>query len=215
MSSATLLAFAGVALLCVATPGPTTLLALSNGSRFGLRGALPGMAGAVASDFLLMAAAAAGLSSLLAASATAFAVVKWAGVAYLAYLGVRLLRTRADASPPHAAAALDGMPAASAQFVRCFLVAASNPKAYLFFAALLPQFIDPAQPPAVQYAVLALIFGSLDLVTMVAFAAAGARATRLFQTPSTGTWIDRACGATLLLLATALALLRRPAAALG
>jgi len=63
VSSATLLAFAGVALLCVATPGPTTLLALSNGSRFGLRAALLGMAGAVASDLLLMATAAAGLSS--------------------------------------------------------------------------------------------------------------------------------------------------------
>ena len=95
MSSATLLAFTGVALLCVATPGPTTLLALSNGSRFGLRAALPGMAGAVASDFLLMAAAAAGLSTLLAASASAFAVVKWLGVAYLAYLGGRLLQAPA------------------------------------------------------------------------------------------------------------------------
>ena len=84
--------FGAVALLCIATPGPTTLLALSNGSRFGLRAALPGMAGAVASDLLLMAAATAGLSTLLAASASAFAVVKWVGVAYLAYLGVRLLQ---------------------------------------------------------------------------------------------------------------------------
>ena len=114
MSSAALLAFAGVALLCVATPGPTTLLALSNGSRFGLRAALPGMAGAVASDLLLMAAATAGLSTLLAASASAFAVVKWVGVAYLAYLGVRLLQKSAALSPVQAATALDIRPTSSA-----------------------------------------------------------------------------------------------------
>lgn len=210
MSSAALLAFAGVALLCVATPGPTTLLALSNGSRFGLRAALPGMAGAVVSDLLLMAAATAGLSTLLTAAASAFAVVKWVGVAYLAYLGVRLLQKSTALSPVQAATALDIRPTSSALFLRSFLVAVTNPKAYLFFAALLPQFIDPAQPQAAQYTVLALIFGSLDLVTMAAYAVAGERATRFFDAASTRLRIDRACGATLLLLATSLALLRRP-----
>jgi threonine/homoserine/homoserine lactone efflux protein len=209
VSSATLLAFAGVALLCVATPGPTTLLALSNGSRFGLRAALPGMAGAVASDFLLIAAAAAGLSALLAASASAFAVVKWVGVAYLAYLGGRLLQ--APAAPRSLA---PGCPPSSfAMFLRSFLVAATNPKAYLFFAALLPQFVDAAQPQMAQYAVLAVIFGTLDLVTMIGYAMAGERATRVFDAASTRIRIDRACGALLLLLAIGLTLLRRPPAA--
>ena len=63
---------------------------------------------------------------------------------------------------------------------------------------------------AAQYTVLALIFGSLDLVTMAAYAVAGERATRFFDAASTRLRIDRACGATLLLLATSLALLRRP-----
>lgn len=211
MSSATLLAFAGVALLCVATPGPTTLLALSNGSRFGLRAALPGMAGAVASDFLLIAAAAAGLSTLLAASASAFAVVKWVGVAYLAYLGARLLQTQPAAPPLHAANAREGPPAACAMFTRSLMVAATNPKAYLFFAALLPQFVDTGRPQAVQYVVLATIFGLLDLATMTIYAAAGEGAARRLEGASSRIWIDRFSGAALLLLATGLAMLRRPA----
>ncbi len=210
MSSATLLTFTGVALLCVATPGPTTLLALSNGARFGLRAALPGMAGAVASDLLLIAAAATGLSTLLAASASAFAVVKWMGVAYLACMGAQLLRTHPAPGAPDTGHAPHRHPGSSTTFLRSFLVAVANPKAYLFFAALLPQFIDPAKPQFAQYTALAVVFGSLDLVTMAAYAAAGERATRLLDVASTRIRIDRACGATLLVLATGLAMVSRP-----
>ena len=78
-------------MLAAATPGPTVLLALSNGSRWGLRAALPGMAGAVLSDAVLIAAVGLGAGALIAQSAFGFAVIKWAGVAYLAWLGLRLL----------------------------------------------------------------------------------------------------------------------------
>lgn len=212
MLSTTLAVFAGVALLCIATPGPTMLLALSNGSRFGVRAALPGVAGAVASDFVLIAATAAGLGALLAASATVFAVVKWLGVLYLAYLGLRLLLAR-TAAPLQADDAARERPAARALFLRSFLVAATNPKGYLFFAALLPQSIDPAQPQVQQYTLLALIFAALDVVMMGVYAGAGERVVRRLGAASARAWIDRGCGAMLLLLAGVLALLRRPLAA--
>src|SRR4051812_11423344 len=73
----TLLIFSIVAFVGIATPGPTVLLALTNGSRFGVRASIPGMAGAVLSDFVLISAVAIGLGSLLAASAFWFSVVKW------------------------------------------------------------------------------------------------------------------------------------------
>lgn len=212
MLSTTPAVFAGVALLCIATPGPTMLLALSNGSRFGVRAALPGVAGAVASDFVLIAATAAGLGALLAASATVFAVVKWLGVLYLAYLGLRLLLAR-TAAPLQADDAARERPAARALFLRSFLVAATNPKGYLFFAALLPQSIDPAQPQVQQYTLLALIFAALDVVMMGVYAGAGERVVRRLGAASARAWIDRGCGAMLLLLAGVLALLRRPLAA--
>src|SRR6185503_8925609 len=94
MNTPTLLVFALVALIAIATPGPTVLLALANGSRFGVRRALAGMAGAVMSDFILVGAAGLGLGALLAASEFWFTVVKWIGVGYLAFLGVMLLRSK-------------------------------------------------------------------------------------------------------------------------
>jgi hypothetical protein len=82
------------AFIGIATPGPTVLLALTNGSRYGVRASVDGMIGAVLSDFVLVSAVALGLGALLATSEFWFSAVKWVGVAYLAYLGMRLLRSK-------------------------------------------------------------------------------------------------------------------------
>src|SRR5450830_1511024 len=79
----TLALFAVVALITIATPGPTVLLALANGARYGVRRSLPGMLGAVSSDFVLVGSVALDLGAVLAASEFWFSVVKWIGVAYL------------------------------------------------------------------------------------------------------------------------------------
>src|SRR3954469_17363278 len=94
MTPAVVAAFALVAVVAIAIPGPTVLLALANGSRFGPRRATYGMLGAVASDIVLVTAVALGLGALLLASEVAFSIVKWIGVAYLAYLGIRLLMSK-------------------------------------------------------------------------------------------------------------------------
>jgi threonine/homoserine/homoserine lactone efflux protein len=205
----TLFVFAIVALIGIATPGPTVLLALNNGSRFGVRSSVPGMLGAVLSDFVLIAAVAIGLGALLAASEFWFSVVKWVGVAYLAFLGIRLLRSngalRFDDDQ-----GIVSRPSARAIFSRSFLVAVTNPKGYLFFSAFLPQFIVPAEPPLPQYAALALTFVTIDFVVMFAYAAAGAQAIRFFRANG-ALWLDRACGGALLMLAGSLAFYRRQA----
>ena len=205
--SQTLLIFALVAFVPIATPGPTVLLSLTNGSRFGLRAALPGMAGAVLSDFILVGAAALGLGALLAASEFWFSVVKWVGVAYLAYLGVRLLRSKGTLAIPNGTAA-DIVPSARSVFSRSFLVAVTNPKGYLFVSAFLPQFVDPAQAQAPQYLALAVVFAAVDFVVMFGYAAAGAQALRVLRANGL-LWLDRVCGGTLLALAGSLALYRR------
>ena len=94
MTDTTLFLFAVVALIGIATPGPTVLLALTNGSRYGVSVSCFGMIGAVLSDFVLITAVALGLGALLAASEFWFSVVKWVGAAYLAYLGIRLLQSK-------------------------------------------------------------------------------------------------------------------------
>lgn len=209
MHAATLLLFAAVAFVIIVTPGPTVLLALTNGSRHGFARAACGMAGAVASDFVLVAAAALGLGALLAASEFWFGVVKWLGVAYLAFLGVMMLRSSGRFALPQTGAAPTAA-SGRALFMRSFLVAITNPKGYLFVSAFLPQFVDAQAPQGPQYLALALVFALTDLTVMAAYAAAGARVMRLLKARG-ALWLDRACGATLLALAGSLALYRRAA----
>lgn len=133
MIDVTLLAFAMVAFIGIATPGPTVLLALANGSKFGVRRAMIGMAGAVLSDFVLIGAVALGLGALMAASEFWFGVVKWAGVCYLVYLGIMLLRSRGTLDGALGSAEANMAASARSIFLKSFLVAVTNPKGYLFF----------------------------------------------------------------------------------
>lgn len=210
MNQITILAFAAVAFIGIATPGPTVLLALTNGSRYGVKRALPGMAGAMLSDFVLIGAVALGLGALLAASEFWFSVVKWLGVAYLAYLGVMLLRSKGSLDQSlNEAASGSGSPLAI--FAKSFLVAVTNPKGYLFFSAFLPQFITPGAPQVPQYAMLALVFASIDFLVMFGYAALGSQAVKYLR-KSGALWLDRICGGALLTLAGTLAFYRRASA---
>jgi len=213
---ADLLLFATVALLAIATPGPTVLLALNNGARWGVRAALPGLAGAVLSDGVLMAAAALGAGALLAGSALAFGVLKGLGAAYLAWLGWCLLRGAAGPAGLQSVAGSTGAaaqtsaprPPAGRVLWRSFAVAVSNPKGYLFVSALVPQFVLPTQPAGPQFLVLALVFAAIDALVMLACAALGAHGLRAL--PLRGLrWLDRVCGATLWALAAWLVLCTR------
>jgi threonine/homoserine/homoserine lactone efflux protein len=208
MDMTTLLLFSVVALVAIATPGPTVLLALANGSRYGLRRSVPGMFGAVLSDFVLVGAVALGLGALLAASEFWFSVLKWVGAAYLAWLGLRMLRSQGGFDVPAGVAAAQGQASARSIFTKSFLVAVTNPKGYLFCSALLPQFIDPAAAQAPQYVTIAIVFASLDFVVMFGYALTGAKAVRLLKASATR-WLDRACGGALLALAGSLAFYRR------
>jgi threonine/homoserine/homoserine lactone efflux protein len=210
MHQTTLLIFAAVAFVGIATPGPTVLLALTNGSRYGLRRAAYGFAGAVASDFVLIFAVALGLGALLEASAFWFSVLKWVGVAYLAYIGVRLLMSKGsfNAAAVHGEAIPGGN---RAIFLKSFLTAITNPKGYLFFSAFLPQFVSPSAPLAPQYVELAITFAMLDLSVMFGYALLGARAISILK-QSGALWLERMCGGVLLILAGSLALYRRRSA---
>lgn len=206
-SATTLALFALVAFVAIATPGPTVLLALSNGSRFGVRRSLPGMLGAVLSDFVLVGAVALGLGALLAASEFWFSVLKWVGAAYLAWIGWKMLRSSGALSLPE-----DGPASAEASprrvMSKSFLVAVTNPKGYLFCSALLPQFIDPSAAQWPQYLAIGLVFAGLDFVVMFVYAVVGARAVRLLRRRAV-MWLDRTCGAAMLALAGSLLFYRR------
>ncbi|AGB72366.1 MULTISPECIES: LysE family translocator [Rhizobium] len=208
MHLTTLLAFATVSFIGIATPGPTVLLALTNGSRFGIRRALPGMVGAVLSDAVLISAVAIGLGALLAASEFWFSTLKWVGAAYLAFLGIMMLRSKGSIDGALQASASQSKGTAFSIGLKSFMVAVTNPKGYLFFSAFLPQFIDPSAPQMQQYVVLGAIFAALDFMIMFGYAVFGSQAVRVLKSEG-AKWLERACGGALLALAGSLALYRR------
>ncbi|MGN6778307.1 LysE family translocator [Rhizobium sp.] len=208
MHLTTLLAFAAVSFIGIATPGPTVLLALTNGSRFGVRRALPGMIGAVLSDAVLISAVAIGLGALLAASEFWFSTLKWVGAAYLAFLGIMMLRSKGSIDGALQASASQSKGTAFSIGLKSFMVAVTNPKGYLFFSAFLPQFIDPSAPQMQQYIVLGAIFAALDFMIMFGYAVFGSQAVRVLKSEG-AKWLERACGGALLALAGSLALYRR------
>lgn len=203
-----LLTFGLIALVVVATPGPTVLLALSNGSKFGLARASFGIAGAALSDAVLIAAAALGLGAILAASAFWFTVVKSIGVAYLIWLGIQMMRSSGTLDGLSGDAAAPKTQGALVLFRKSLLVAVTNPKGYLFFTAFLPQFVTLSEPLLQQYLVLALVFIAVDGAVMLAYACLGATAMK-FLSAKGALWIDRVCGGFLASLGVALGFLRR------
>jgi len=205
------LGFIAVSFIAVVTPGPDVILAMTNGSRFGVRRALPGMFAVLLSDFIMIVGVAAGFGVLLAASALWFSVLKFIGAGYLAYLGIKMLRSGGGLSEALRTNTdiLTGTSRSIA--LRSLIVAVTNPKAYVFFSALVPQFIDTAAPQSRQYVVLAIAFAITEFVIMVGYALAGKRAAQLLRLDKI-VWLERICGGALLASAGSLMFVRRATA---
>ncbi|MDM0013674.1 LysE family transporter [Variovorax sp. J22P168] len=211
MSLETLLLFVLASIALAVTPGPTMLLALSNGISGGMRAAAWGIAGASIGSSVVIATVALGLGSLLAASEWLFDAIRVVGVLYLVWLGIKLWRTP-PADIGAALAAGSGQPLRGRlALLRSLAVALSNPKSLLFFAAFLPQFVVTSQPQGPQYLVLGAIFVGIDTLVMLGYATAGTQAVRWLSRRSLRA-INRGCAAGMWLLAATLAFWRRPGA---
>jgi len=210
MTLDTLLIYGVASLALAVIPGPTMLLALSNGIDGGMRRAGWGIAGASLGSVTLIAVVALGLGSLLAASELLFNALRIAGVVYLAWLGIKLWRSEApDLGDALARSAIEVRPHGRVALLRSLMVALSNPKTVLFFAAFLPQFIDITQPQGPQYLLLGAVFVALDTCVMLAYASAGTQAVRFLSQRGLRA-MNRGCAAGMWLLAATLAFWRRP-----
>lgn len=200
MSFETYLVYLATVLIFFAhPPGPSQMLFIAGAMRHGLRRATPIMAGDLSANALQILAAGFGLASLIAASATAFAAVKWAGIAYLVWVGVRIIR---DARRPQKA---NHAPGKGELFRRGFLTSAANPYAVVFFAALFPQFLDPSLPLVPQIAILGMTYIVIDGAILLAMGGAAAQIARALG----GTferWLGIASGLGLIAAAAALAI---------
>ncbi len=201
----TILLYAITCFTVTVIPGPTMLLALTNGTSRRWRVAAMGILGAALSDLLLIGAVSIGLGALLAASETIFSVVRWVGVFYLAWLAIQLWRNQ-PAGLPTGSGCL--RLSAGRAFFRSLLVSLSNPKGLLFFSAFLPQFIDTSKAQTPQYLLLALLTAAMDIVVMACYATGGAQAARLLTVKGLRR-LNRGCASLLLSLAAFLALYRK------
>ncbi|WP_048438580.1 LysE family translocator [Caenimonas sp. SL110] len=206
MTLTTYLLYVAAVLLLIVTPGPTMLMCMTNSVNHGPRHAMTSVAGAVTAVLAVMALSAMGLGALLATSETAFTVAKVVGAAYLIWLGVKTFRSKSMLMVEG-----DALPRRRSFYLQGFMVGASNPKAVLFFAAFFPQFLNPAEPIAPQFAILALTFMAFEFAVLTACALGVAKLVPLLRTSGIVRWINRVCGGLFTVMGGLLLLTRRNA----
>ncbi|MBV8099413.1 MAG: LysE family translocator [Verrucomicrobia bacterium] len=190
----TWLNFALVALVVTLVPGPAFIVVLTTALRRGFKPGAYATAGIVIGDAVYFFLTAVGLGSLLATSFWTFTIIKWLGIAYLVYLGLRSLLF-----PSNSLIAADGRSVSGrSSFVTALTVQLANPKLLLFLAALLPQFLDPARPVAPQLAILGPIFMLSDTIVYLLLSMLAARARPLLASPRATRIVSRVSGVAML-----------------
>ena len=183
-----------------AIPGPNMLLVMTHGAQHGLRRSSATMAGCLSALVLMLSVSAAGLGVFLKAWPAMFDALRIIGAAYLIYLGVKAWRANVDA---HVDATADDAPRNSAAkpvrsraalFRNGFLVASSNPKAILFAAALLPQFINAAAPTLPQFGILVATFAVIEVSWYLVYAGFGLRIGATLKSRSVAKTFNRLTG---------------------
>ncbi len=210
MTLNTWLAFFVAAWLISASPGPGAVSTMASAVRFGVRRTVFNLIGLELGLLVVLVIVASGLGALVVASATAFTVIKWLGVAYLVYLGIRQFRAGGSAEQI-TGTGRRGDGSARALVLQGFLVNASNPKGIVFVLAVLPQFIDPDRAQLPQYALCAVTLLFTDIVVMNGYAFFASRTLRLLRSPHKNRWIGRIFGSLYIGAAGLLALFGRHA----
>jgi threonine/homoserine/homoserine lactone efflux protein len=203
------LAFAAASAALLVIPGPTVLLVLSYALSKGRPVAVASALGVAFGDLVAMSASLAGLGALVMASATLFSALKWAGAAYLLWLGVKLWRSAAGAKGLEQLVSDDAVNARSV-FSHTAAVTALNPKSIAFFIAFVPQFLRPSESLAPQFVILIATFVGLAALNALAYALLADRLRRWTSRPATIATLTRSGGIALIGMGLATALLRRP-----
>ena len=202
-----LLAFVGVSLLLAVTPGPDMAVVTRNALAHGRRGVLMTTTGIGLALVIWTTATAVGLSAVLRASGDLLFVLKIAGAAYLAYLGVRTLLDSRMRPADLLAAAPPPAPA-HAIFRQGFLSAISNPKLGVFFVTFLPQFVGPGQPLLPRLLELGFVFAVIGWTWMNVYGLLITRIRDIITAPRVRQWMQRVTGVVLLGFGARLALER-------
>ncbi|HZT26874.1 MAG TPA: LysE family translocator [Pseudolabrys sp.] len=195
-------AFLLITAILVIVPGPIVTLVIATGASRGIRAALQTVIGTTLGNAALLACIALGVNWILRTSAEVFDYLRWAGAAYLVWLGVQVWRGAGRTGK--------ALPRAHVQAWRGFVVAISNPKTIAFFTAFLPQFIDPALPATRQLIVMCAVTVVLAGCCDAAWAVAAGLGRAWLMKPRHNLWLGRVSGAVLIGGGLWLSLQRRP-----
>jgi len=179
----------------LAIPGPTVMLVVSYALGRGKHTGWATVPGVTLGDFTAMTISLLGAGALLAASATLFTALKLIGAAYLIWLGIGLWRAKPELTAGEEQNRSDS---AWSMFANAYVVTALNPKGIVFFVAFVPQFIDPARPALLQFAILEMTFLTLAAINVGVWAVLAGQLRETFKQPSTLTIVNRVGGSFLI-----------------
>lgn len=200
------LAFAAASTILLIIPGPTIILVISYALGAGRSTALWTVIGVFFGDLVAMTLSVIGLGALLAASATAFTILKWIGGAYLIWLGWKLFTSPVEGRTLEGKAAGTSGPRMA---LNSFLVTVTNPKGIVFFIAFVPQFLNPAAPAAPQLVIMVATFTVLGALNALIYALAAGELRERLKRPSVLKWMNRGGGAALMAMGAATFFVRR------
>ncbi len=206
MSPELYLAFVVATVIALVVPGPTILLVVSYALARGRNVTLALVSGVILGDLIAMSVTLAGLGIVLAASASVFTMMKWAGALYLAWMGIGMIRKAGTATAELQAV---GQRGSGTAFRDGFIVTLLNPKSIGFFIAFVPQFIDSANPVVPQFLIMIVTFVGLGGINVLAYALLAARLRDKVTRPGALAWLQRAGGGVLICLAAFTLMLRR------
>lgn len=207
MSTQIWLAFFGAAILIAVSPGAGAIQSMATGLTHGVRRGYWSIIGLEIGLMLQLTLVAVGLGAAVSNSILAFTIIKWVGVAYLAYLAVRQWRTAAVDLRTQVDRVVTG--GRASLVARGFLVNATNPKGLLFFLAVMPQFVVPTAPLLPQYVAIGVTMVAVDLVVMGLYTGLAVRLLTWLRTPRQQTVLNRVFSGLFATAAVVLSLLRR------
>lgn len=196
------LLFVLMAAVTVASPGPGVLMTLTNALHYGWRETFAGILGVATGALVVAGISATSVGVVLAASATAFMVLKFVGAAYLVYLGIRLFRSPGFRFADKAVSA----GSVRRRFVEGITLQFTNPKAIFFFLSVFPQFISPGASYALQFVQLVLTYWALVVIIHCIYAAFAQKARVYFTSDRGGRIINRTAGTVFIAFGALLAL---------
>ncbi|WP_087016300.1 LysE family translocator [Thaumasiovibrio subtropicus] len=189
-------------------PGPSMLLALTHGMSYGVKRAAFSGLGNISATMCQAIISVIGLGAVLAASETAFMIIKWGGAAYLVYMGYSMLKAARLSGGADVQVSREPV-TATRLFVQGVLVTAGNPKAIVFFSAVFPQFLDTSQGVWLQSTVMIAICMAVSFFCFMLYAVCGKKIVSLFSSSSAGKFLKRLIGSTFIGSGIALAASQR------